>query len=42
MAQSHAHFIDLERFYYLFRERAKAKAYKQMVYFAEDIVRNKF
>ena len=42
MAQSHSHFIYPEGFNEFFRERTKAKAQKHLVYFPEDIVRNKF
>ena len=42
MAQSHANFVDLEGFYDLLKERIKAKAHIQTVYFPEDVIRNKF
>jgi hypothetical protein len=42
MAHSHACYIDLEGFYDLLRERSKAKAYTQTVYFPKDIIRNMF
>jgi hypothetical protein len=42
MAQSHARYIGSEGFYDLLRERTKAKAIIQNVYFPEEIIRNIF
>ena len=42
MAESHARYIDPERFYDLLRERTKAKSISQHVYFPKDIIKNIF
>ena len=40
MVQSSARFIDLEGFYEMFRQRAKAKKYTHIFYYLKDVVRN--